>query len=117
MMESKDGTTHTIIQPTRAHRPFVYPAWPTSTPGPEATWCKLKRGDWECGILRSMRPPIFVRSLSQDEREQIEAGLRSSDAFVLRRCQILLASARSNEGQPMPPSATTCRCALWMVVR
>src|SRR5207248_1898245 len=28
------------------------------------------------------------------EREQLTAGLRSSDAFVLRRCQILLASAR-----------------------
>src|SRR5579872_4020065 len=37
MMESKDGTIHTIIQPKHEHRPFVYPAWPTSTPGPEAT--------------------------------------------------------------------------------
>jgi transposase len=38
--------------------------------------------------------PIFVRPLTDAERQQIEAGLRSSDAFVLRRCQILLASAR-----------------------
>jgi transposase len=41
-----------------------------------------------------MKPPIFVRTLTDDERKQLEAGLRSSDAFVLRRCQILLASAR-----------------------
>jgi transposase len=42
-----------------------------------------------------MREPIFVRTLSEDERESLEAGLlRSSDAFVLRRCQILLASDR-----------------------
>jgi transposase len=41
-----------------------------------------------------MRPPIFLRPLTEDEQRQIQAGLRSSDAFVLRRCQILLASAR-----------------------
>jgi DNA-binding CsgD family transcriptional regulator len=41
-----------------------------------------------------MKPPIFVRPLSDAERESLEAGLRSSQAFTLRRCQILLASAR-----------------------
>ena len=41
-----------------------------------------------------MRELIFVRTLSEDEHEALEAGLRSSDAFVLRRCQILLASDR-----------------------
>jgi transposase len=41
-----------------------------------------------------MKRPIFVRPLSDAEREALEAGLRSSDAFTLRRCQILLASAR-----------------------
>src|SRR5215204_5595209 len=41
-----------------------------------------------------MKPPIFVRTLSKHERQELEGGLRSSDAFVLRRCQILLASAR-----------------------
>jgi transposase len=41
-----------------------------------------------------MKPPIFVCTLAKEEREALEAGLRSSDAFVLRRCQILLASAR-----------------------
>jgi transposase len=41
-----------------------------------------------------MRPPIFVRPVSAAERQTLEASLRSSDAFVLRRSQILLASAR-----------------------
>ena len=41
-----------------------------------------------------MRKPIYVRSLTTDELQTLQEGLRSSDAFVLRRCQILLASAR-----------------------
>jgi transposase len=41
-----------------------------------------------------MRRPIFVRPLSDAERRSLEAGLRSPDAFILRRCQILLASNR-----------------------
>ena len=41
-----------------------------------------------------MKRPIFLRPLSDAERQTLEAGLRSSDAFVLRRCQILLASSR-----------------------
>ncbi len=41
-----------------------------------------------------MRTPIFIRPLTEDEQHQIQAGLRSSDAFVMRRCQILRASAR-----------------------
>lgn len=44
-----------------------------------------------------MKTPIFVRSLSEKERESIEAGLRSKDAFTLRRSQMLLASSRGNE--------------------
>jgi transposase len=40
------------------------------------------------------REPIFVRSLTNEESTALVAGLRSSDAFVMRRCQILLASAR-----------------------
>ncbi len=44
--------------------------------------------------MGGMRRPIFVRPISDAEREALEDGLRSSDAFVLRRCQILLASCR-----------------------
>jgi transposase len=36
---------------------------------------------------------MYLRPLTSEERQQLEAGLRSSDAFTLRRCQILLASA------------------------
>jgi transposase len=39
-----------------------------------------------------MHPPLFLRPLTAAEREQLQAGLRSADAFTLRRCQILLAS-------------------------
>jgi hypothetical protein len=40
-----------------------------------------------------MKPPLIVRSLTSDERQALEAGLHSTDAFTLRRCQIVLASA------------------------
>jgi transposase len=40
-----------------------------------------------------MKKPIFARLLSDNERKTLKAGVRSPDAFVLRRCQILLASA------------------------
>lgn len=54
-----------------------------------------------------MKPPIFVRPISEEEREALEAGLRSRDAFVLRRCQILLASSR---GQSPPKIAGSLGC-------
>ena len=54
-----------------------------------------------------MIPPIFVRPLSEEERTALEKGLRSSDAFVLRRCQILLASAR---GERAPRVAEQLGC-------
>jgi transposase len=37
---------------------------------------------------------MYVRSLTPEECQGLEVGLRASDAFTLRRCQILLASAR-----------------------
>lgn len=41
-----------------------------------------------------MRPVItFVRTLTTTERERLRQGLRSTDAFTVRRCQVLLASA------------------------
>lgn len=54
-----------------------------------------------------MKPPIFVRTLSKKERKALDAGLRSSDAFVLRRCQILLASSR---GERAPRVAENLGC-------
>ncbi len=41
-----------------------------------------------------MKKPLFVRPLTEDERLEVEAGLRSSEAFTLRRSQVILASAR-----------------------
>lgn len=41
-----------------------------------------------------MKPPLYVGPLSDTQRQRLERGLRSRDAFELRRCQILLASAR-----------------------
>ena len=46
-----------------------------------------------------MRRPIFVRPFTAAEQQAIDAGLRSSDAFVLRRCQILLGSARGEHAR------------------
>jgi transposase len=41
-----------------------------------------------------MKPPMYVDPLSSKQRQRLESGLRSRDGFELRRCQILLASAR-----------------------
>ncbi len=54
-----------------------------------------------------MRQPIFVRPLTEDERTRLEDGLRSSDTFILRRCQMLLASAR---GVWVPQIAAALGC-------
>lgn len=54
-----------------------------------------------------MKPPIFVRTLSKDERKQLEASLRSKDAFTLRRSQMLLASSR---GEEVPQIALNLGC-------
>jgi transposase len=39
------------------------------------------------------KKPIYIRPLTDDERAVLTAGLRARDAFVMRRCQVLLASA------------------------
>jgi transposase len=54
-----------------------------------------------------MRPPIYVRPLTDAERKQVEAGLRSPAAFTLRRSQVVLASAR---GEPVPVIARQLGC-------
>ena len=40
-----------------------------------------------------MKPPLSIGPLSNRPRRRLEQGLRSRDAFTVRRCQILLASA------------------------
>jgi transposase len=49
-----------------------------------------------------------MRPLTDAERNALEAGLRSSQAFTLRRCQIVLASAR---GEHVPAIARALGCA------
>ncbi len=55
-----------------------------------------------------MQQPLFVRALRESEGRQLAAGLRSPDAFVLRRCQIVLASAR---GEHVPQIARALGCS------
>jgi transposase len=68
----------------------------------------MGRREWResCGD-GGMRPPIFVRELTEQERSRLEAGLRSKEAFAVRRCQILLASDR---GEWVPRIAEMLGC-------
>lgn len=54
-----------------------------------------------------MKAPVYVRPLTDAERARLEEGLRSSEAFILRRCQILLASAR-HERPPQIAQSVGC---------
>ena len=54
-----------------------------------------------------MRAPLYVRPLTDAERDAVESGLRSSDAFTLRRSQIIGASAR---GERVPRLARSLSC-------
>jgi len=54
-----------------------------------------------------MRTPIFIRPVTEGEQRRVQAGLRSSDAFVLRRCQIWTASAG---GERAPTIARQLGC-------
>jgi transposase len=55
-----------------------------------------------------MKPQKCVRPLTEDERTTLENGCRASDAFTVRRCHILRASA---EGQSPATIASHLRCA------
>lgn len=55
-----------------------------------------------------MQQPLLVRALSESEGSHLAAGLRTPDAFVLRRCQIVLASAR---GEHVPQIARALGCS------
>ena len=54
-----------------------------------------------------MQTPLLIRPLTADERHTLTAGLRSAEAFTVRRCQIVLASA---EGQHTTTIAHALRC-------
>jgi transposase len=65
------------------------------------------RDGWVGWILDGMGRPIFVRPLVDEERLRLEVGLRSKDAFVRRRSQILLGSGR---GERVPRMAELLGC-------
>ncbi len=54
-----------------------------------------------------MKPPIYVRKLTKKEKQALQAGVRTKDPFVIRRSQIVLASAR---GEKAIEIATTLSC-------
>jgi transposase len=59
-----------------------------------------------------MKAPLFVRPLADAERTALRQGLRSQDAFTLRRCQILL---QSDQGQRPSQIAASLGCGVQTV--
>ena len=59
-----------------------------------------------------MKPPLFVRALTTQEQQVLITGLRSPEAFTMRRCQILLASSRSQRPSQI---ATNLGCSVQTV--
>lgn len=55
-----------------------------------------------------MKPPVYTRPLTDAERDAVKAGLRSSNAFTLRRSQVMLGSARD---ETPPAIARQLGCA------
>src|SRR5919201_6308947 len=49
------------------------------------------------------KAPLFVRPPTDAERQALEDSLRSPDAFVLRRAQIILASAQGEKVGAIAP--------------
>jgi len=49
----------------------------------------------------TMKPPIFIRPLTDEERRQLEADRRTADACRVRRAQIVLASAQQLAPKPI----------------
>src|SRR5437660_1107094 len=57
---------------------------------------------WDTGSMHNTHP-LYVRPVTDAERHALEDRLRSPDAFVLRRAQIVLASAAGERvGQIAP---------------
>jgi transposase len=54
-----------------------------------------------------MQAPLLVRPPTDEERQVLTSGLRSADVFTVRRCQVVLASAR---GDHVPAIARTLGC-------
>ena len=59
-----------------------------------------------------MKPPLFIRPLTDDERRHLEADRRTADACRVRRAQIVLASAQR---LPPKPIAQLVGCSVQTV--
>jgi transposase len=54
-----------------------------------------------------MAQKLYIREMTDSEREGIQAGIRSRESFVFKRCQILLASDRK-ESAPSIAHSVGC---------
>src|SRR5436305_496083 len=63
------------------------------------------------------KAPLFVRPPTDAERQALEDSLRSPDAFVLRRAQIILASARGETAGAIAPRVGFSGQAVRTVIR
>src|ERR687886_2733633 len=63
------------------------------------------------------KAPLVVRPPTDAERQALEDGLRSPDAFVLRRAQIILASAQGEQVGVIAPRVGFSGQAVRAVIR
>jgi len=64
-----------------------------------------------------MRPPLFIRPLSEGEHHQLTDALHTTDAFRLRRAQYLLASARGQKPKEIATTYGGCEQTVRNVLR
>ena len=64
-----------------------------------------------------MKPPLFIRPLTEDEQHQLEDALHTNDAFRLRRAQYLLASARGLKPKEIAQHYGGCEQTVRNVIR
>src|ERR671939_146397 len=63
------------------------------------------------------KAPLFVRPPTDAERQALEDGLRSPYSFVLRRAQIILASAQGEQVGVIAPRVGVSGQAIRAVIR
>ncbi|GAC1388565.1 MAG: hypothetical protein NVSMB4_14760 [Acidimicrobiales bacterium] len=59
-------------------------------------------------MIEGMKPPTFVRTLTEEERLAMKTGLRSPEAFTLRRCLVLLQSADGERPKAIAAAVGCC---------
>ena len=59
-------------------------------------------------MMGGMKPTLFIRSLTAEECTRLKAALHNRNAFIARRAQIVLASARGERPRQI---ATNLSCA------